>query len=297
MGDIASLLIISDAVVSASLIALILAVGLDATADDVLYVLRRPKLLFVGVLSVNVIMPVAAGLVIALYPLTPIVKTGIVLMALSAVPPILPGEELKAGATKAYAYGLYTALALLTVIVVPAWVAVVGWIYDVQASVPLATVAGKVGWQVLLPLTIGLALRRLAPKLAAGAAPWVSKFSMTLLFVGEIPVFINSWPMMMALIGDGTVLVMVAISAIGLLAGHILGGRDLGERGALALASATRHPGIATMIASANAADEQVSAVILLFLLAGMLTAEPYKRLLKRRMRLAPTSPGMPGVT
>ncbi|MDO9433667.1 MAG: hypothetical protein Q7T84_20425 [Phenylobacterium sp.] len=297
MGDIASLLIISDAVVSASLIALILAVGLDATADDVLYVLRRPKLLFVGVLSVNVIMPVAAGLVIALYPLTPIVKTGIVLMALSAVPPILPGEELKAGATKAYAYGLYTALALLTVIVVPAWVAVVGWIYDVQASVPLATVAGKVGWQVLLPLTIGLALRRLAPKLAAGAAPWVSKFSMTLLFVGEIPVFINSWPMMMALIGDGTVLVMVAISAIGLLAGHLLGGRDLGERGALALASATRHPGIATMIASANAADEQVSAVILLFLLAGMLTAEPYKRLLKRRMRLAPTSPGMPGVT
>ncbi|MES3026716.1 MAG: Na+-dependent transporter [Pseudomonadota bacterium] len=297
MGDIASLLIISDAVVSASLIALILAVGLDATADDVLYVLRRPKLLFVGVLSVNVIMPVAAGLVIALYPLTPIVKTGIVLMALSAVPPILPGEELKAGATKAYAYGLYTALALLTVIVVPAWVAVVGWIYDVQASVPLATVAGKVGWQVLLPLTIGLALRRLAPKLAAGATPWVSKFSMTLLFVGEIPVFINSWPMMMALIGDGTVLVMVAISAIGLLAGHILGGRDLGERGALALASATRHPGIATMIASANAADEQVSAVILLFLLAGMLTAEPYKRLLKRRMRLAPTSPGMPGVT
>ncbi len=161
----------------------------------------------------------------------------------------------------------------------------------------MATVAGKVGWQVLLPLTIGLALRRLAPKLAAGAAPWVSKFSMTLLFVGEIPVFINSWPMMMALIGDGTVLVMVAISAIGLLAGHILGGRDLGERGALALASATRHPGIATMIASANAADEQVSAVILLFLLAGMLTAEPYKRLLKRRMRLAPTSPGMPGVT
>ena len=297
MGDIASLLIISDAVVSASLIALILAVGLDATADDVLYVLRRPKLLFVGVLSVNVIMPVAAGLVIALYPLTPIVKTGIVLMALSAVPPILPGEELKAGATKAYAYGLYTALALLTVIIVPAWVAVVGWIYDVQASVPLATVAGKVGWQVLLPLTIGLALRRLAPKLAAGAAPWVSKFSMTLLFVGEIPVFINSWPMMMALIGDGTVLVMVAISAIGLLAGHLLGGRDLGERGALALASATRHPGIATMIASANAADEQVSAVILLFLLAGMLTAEPYKRLLKRRMRLAPTSPGMPGVT
>ena len=119
MDDIASVLIISDIVVSASLIALILAVGLDATADDLLYVLRRPKLFFVGMLSVNVIMPVAAGLLIAFLPLTPVVKTGIVLMALSAVPPILPAEELKAGATKAYAYGLYAALALVTVLVVP----------------------------------------------------------------------------------------------------------------------------------------------------------------------------------
>ena len=201
MDDIASVLIISDIVVSASLIALILAVGLDATADDLLYVLRRPKLFFVGMLSVNVIMPVAAGLLIAFLPLTPVVKTGIVLMALSAVPPILPAEELKAGATKAYAYGLYAALALVTVLVVPMWVAVAGWVYGVAASVPVEAVASKVGWQVLLPLSTGLALRRLAPRLAAGAAPWVSRLSLALLFVGEVPVFATSWPMMMALVG------------------------------------------------------------------------------------------------
>ena len=294
MDDIASVLIISDIVVSASLIALILAVGLDATADDLLYVLRRPKLFFVGMLSVNVIMPVAAGLLIAFLPLTPVVKTGIVLMALSAVPPILPAEELKAGATKAYAYGLYAALALVTVLVVPMWVAVAGWVYGVAVSVPVEAVASKVGWQVLLPLSTGLALRRLAPRLAAGAAPWVSRLSLALLFVGEVPVFATSWPMMMALVGDGTVLVMVVISAIGLFSGHLLGGPDLGERGALALASATRHPGIATMIASANDVDEQVSAVILLFLVAAMLTAELYKRRLMRRMRLAPAPRGTP---
>lgn len=294
MGDVASFLAISDAVVSGSLIALILAVGLDATADDVLYVLRRPKLLFVGVLSVNVIVPVAASLLIALLPLTPIVKMGIVLMALSAVPPVLPGEELKAGATRAYAYGLYTALALLTVLVVPAWVAMAAWIYGVQASVSIETVASKVGWQVLLPLTIGLALRRLAPRLARRAAPWVPKLSLGLLFVGELPVFVSSWPTMMELVGNGTVLVMVVVSAIGLLSGHLLGGPNIGERGALALASATRHPGIAAMIATTNAADEQVSAVILLFLLAGMLTAEPYKHWLNRRIQRAAVSAGPP---
>ncbi|RYG03596.1 MAG: hypothetical protein EON94_03680, partial [Caulobacteraceae bacterium] len=60
MGDVASFLAISDAVVSGSLIALILAVGLDATADE--KQLGSPQNVehVVGVLSVNVIVPVAA---------------------------------------------------------------------------------------------------------------------------------------------------------------------------------------------------------------------------------------------
>lgn len=274
-------------VISGSLAALVVAIGLDSTLDDVLYVLRRPALLVRAVLSVNVVVPLAAWLLVSLFPLSPIAKAGIVLMAVSPVPPLAPGKEMKLGAAKSYAYGLYVALALLSILVVPATIAVLNAIYPAHYAISVAAVAAVVVSGVLVPLAVGLAVRRFAPDFAARAAPIVAKFSMLLLVLAVVPVLIAVWPALHALIGDGTVLAMAAVALIALAAGHLLGGPSLGDRAALAVASATRHPGIALVIANANFEDKRVSAAVLLFLLVGLLAALPYQVWIKRKARAA----------
>lgn len=102
-----------------SLAGLVLAVGLNAEPGDLGYVLKRPPLLARAILAVLVIPPIAAGLLVWWLPLTPAVQAGIMLMAVAPVPPLVPGKEFGIGGRKAYAYGVYVVMALLTVISVP----------------------------------------------------------------------------------------------------------------------------------------------------------------------------------
>jgi len=104
---------------SLSLAGLVLTVGLRATVDDLLYVIRRPGLLGRVVVAVEVIPPLAAALLVWFLPIAPVVKAGLMLMAISPVPPLVPGKELNIGARKEFAYGVYVAMALLTIVAVP----------------------------------------------------------------------------------------------------------------------------------------------------------------------------------
>lgn len=108
---------------------------------------------------------------------------------------------------------------------------------------------------------------------------------MLLLIIGEAPVLITTWPIMLGLLGSGALLVMALITVVSLVSGHLLGGPDPGKRGALALASATRHPAIATTLAHAYIGDQQTLAAILLYLIVGMVIAEPYKTWIRRQVR------------
>lgn len=267
--DLASplLLVLELIFVSLSLAALVFAVGLDATLDDLLFVLRRPRLLTTSILAVNVVVPISAIVVIALFPLSSPVNTGILLMAISPVPPTLPNDQRDVGATKSYAYGLYMALMAVSIVFVPAVVTAKGWIYGVGSPVPVPPFVLAIGLQVVFPLLLGLGVRRLLPKFAAKASAGVVKVSLLLLIAAELPVLVTTWPVMLSLLGDGTFLAMVLVVLIGLGSGHLLAGSDPAQRAALAIASANRHPGIATILAGSSLADERTLAAILLFLL------------------------------
>jgi BASS family bile acid:Na+ symporter len=266
-----------------SLAGLVAAVGLDADADDLLYLVRRPVQLAKAVLAVNVIVPIAAALLVFVFPLSPVARAGILLMAVSPVPPLVPGSELKVGAAKSYAYGLYAALIVLAVVTVPLAVAIFARVYGVNVVLPVPMVARDVLLSVLLPLAVGLAVRRLAPGAARRILPTVKALTMILLLLAAAPVIVIAAPAMTRLIGNGTVLAMALTAAIALAAGHLLGGPDVQDRAALAVTAATRHPGLALMIATANHADRAIAAAILDFLIVGALVAIPYRRWLKRR--------------
>jgi BASS family bile acid:Na+ symporter len=270
-------------IIAGSLGALIVAVGLQATLDDLLYLFRRPILLLKAIVSVNVLVPLAAVIIVSFLPLEPAVKAGIILMSISPVPPLVPGGALKAGAERSYLFGLYFALVAVSLVLVPATVAVLGRVYAVEASLPMGALLRTVLLGVLAPLAIGLAVRRFAPAFAERAAPILRRVAMVLLVLVVLPILIKLWPTLMSFIGNGTLFAMIAICLVGLTAGHLLGGPELPNRAALAVSSATRHPGIALMIAGINFDDKAITAAIILFMLTQVATAIPYKLWVKRQ--------------
>ena len=274
-------------VVTLSLAGLVMAVGLEATPRELLSLFRQPLRLARAVLAVNVIVPVAAAILVGLFPLSPVVKMGILVMAVSPVPPLVPGKGLKAGGDRVYALSLYASLVLLSIVIVPATVAILAHIYGSSVSVSPLQIAENVAIGVVAPLLAGLALHAVAPAFSEKVAPTLRRLSMLVVLLIVIPVIVSLWPAISTLAGDGALLAMALTSAAGLAAGHLLGGPGLGDRGALAQTAVTRHPGIAILIANAAGGDKRVTAAVIAFMLVGLLVAIPYQVWLGRRMRAA----------
>ena len=266
----------------ASLLLLALSIGLDIARGDGLYVLRRPRLLLRALLALVVVVPLVAALLVALLPLKESVEIAIVLMAVSPLPPVALPREIRSGGRKRYAYGLLVAIGVLSIVTVPAAVAILAWLFNAHAAVSPLAVAQLVFVSLFVPLGLGLGLRALAPGPAARAAPVVSNVAVGLLALACLPVLVTAAPELARLVGDGTVLGILAVVLAGLVAGHLLGGPEPHDRVALALSSATRHPGIAMLVASANSMGEEVRATVLLFVIVGLLAAIPYQLWLRR---------------
>lgn len=276
-------------VLNGSLMLLVVALGLTATGADVIYLFKHPRRLLRAIVSIEVVVPLVAVLLVTTLPLAPLVKLAIVLMAVSPVPPLVPGKQFHLGGKTPYVCGLYVTIVLLSIVLVPLILAILSATFFPRVVwVSPWAITRMVLISVLLPLGAGLVIRRLNPRLAQRAAPVVSKLANLFLAVACVPVLIVEWPLMVALIGNGTALAFAALAAAGLFAGHLLGGPDPEDRVALAVASATRHPGIAILIGKINFPNQKLAPAILLFLLVGLLAALPYQAWSKRQAARQP---------
>jgi len=270
-------------VVQVSLILLVASVGLQARWQDLTSVLARPGLLARGVIAVNVVVPVVAFLMVWMMPMEPIIKIGIFVMAVSPMAPFLPGKMLKTGADTSYVVGLYGAIILLAVFLVPATVAIASEISGRMASVPFGDLAKMIVQSVLLPLAAGLVINTLAPNFAQRAGPVVNISAMLVLLPIVVLILVKTGSGIVALIGDGSLLVIFVTLAAGLAAGHWLGGPARQNRTALALAAVTRHPGIAVLILKHNYDDRRAVLAVILFLLASLVASSIYQAWAKRQ--------------
>lgn len=136
---------------------------------------------------------------------------------------------------------------------VPLGLTAFGWAFGQEAYVPQRAIAALVTTAVLSPLLIGMTIRYFAPLVAQRLIKPVLITGAVLLAAGTLLVPL-AWRALGALIGNGTLLGLVAFSIAG-LAGHWLGGPDPARCSVLALSTACRHPAIALTIASANVAE------------------------------------------
>jgi BASS family bile acid:Na+ symporter len=245
--------------------------------EDATYLFRQPARFLRGFLAMGVIVPAVAAALAALVHLAPAVEIALLAMAVSPVPPILPGKQLKLGGRSRYVFGMLVAASLAAVVFVPLAIHVLGWLFGRETHVGAGVVARIVGVTVLLPLAAGLTVRGLAPTVAERIAPWAARIGNVLLIGGVRAVLIAVGAAVLSLVGNGTVLIFAAVVAAGLAAGHWLGGPDPDDRTALAIASSMRHPGVALAVARLNFPDERlVPAAVILFLLVNLIVTLPY---------------------
>src|SRR5882724_2907795 len=76
--------------------------GLQASSDDVLYLLRRPGLLVRSLLAMFLVMPLFAILLTKAFDYHRAVEIALVALAISPVPPLLPKKVTKAGGLTSY---------------------------------------------------------------------------------------------------------------------------------------------------------------------------------------------------
>jgi BASS family bile acid:Na+ symporter len=263
--------------INVSMWLMVFGVALNAGAWRTRMIFGEPGLLLRSFLSMYVVMPLFAVWVALNFDLNRAVLTALILLALSPVPPVLPSKQIKAGGNTNYVVGLLVVAALAAIIVVPAGVALIGRVFGHDLEVPFAVTARVVGISVLLPVIVGLVVARRAPAFAAKIAGPVSAVAGGLLLVLFIPVVVMKWNILAAQAGNYTIVAILLFIGVGLLAGHLLGGPEPDNRTALALATATRHPGVAIAVLHAILpAAEDVTPVVFLYLVTGMVAAVPY---------------------
>jgi BASS family bile acid:Na+ symporter len=133
---------------------------------------------------------------------------------------------------------------------------------------------------VAIPLALGIGLARLYPGVAPRLGALADRLGGLLLLFGAVALLIAHGQKILAVIGQGTVVVTVVVIAFGLLVGGLLGGPDPGNRRALASATVCRHPAIALLLASGAFPEREATVIgtVLLYLLASLVLPIPYER-------------------
>jgi BASS family bile acid:Na+ symporter len=269
----------------ASILLTVFGFGLQATAADVLSIRKHPRLLGRSLLSLFVLMPIVAVAITDTFVLLPSVEAVLLALAISPIPPLLPGRERKAGADGSYGLGLMVVAGLLSIVLVPLTLALLGRYFGRPFSMPLLAIARVVVVAAVFPLITGMVVRVLVPSVAARIAKPVGAVAQTMLVAGVLALLAKALPAALSLVGNGTLLAMAAFMVVGLAAGHWLGGPVPGNRLVLALSTSSRHPAIAFAVVQVNFPGEpNLGAAVVLYLVVSLCIGFPYQMWQRRRM-------------
>ena len=274
--------------VNLSMALMVFCVALKAGTAQVRLGITDPGLLARSLIAMYVVMPLIVVGIAYVLELNHALEVALVLLALSPVPPILPKKEIEAGGSTRYVLGLLAVASLVAVLVVPGGIALIGPIFGQHVMIPAGVTTKVVATSVLLPLIAGFVIAHFVPQFAKKVAGPLSTAANMLLVVLFLPILFAARHVIFAQFGNFTILAIAIFTLVGLAVGHLLGGPLEGDRSALALATATRHPGVALAILHVVAPkDPGIGPVILLYLLVGGIVSFPYVVWRKRVARVA----------
>ena len=273
----------------ASIFLTVLGVGLNATWQDATSLLRKPGLLARSLLSMFVIMPIICVVVALVSHLPPAIKVALVALAISPVPPFLTKKELVAtGGHGEYVVSLVSLSAVLSIVFVPLVTSLFAKWFDHPAQVAPGKVAQIVLLTILVPVFLGILLRRMLGERAVKLSRPVGVIGLALLVIAVVPLLIRLWPLVSSFIGDGTVISLAAIVIVGTAVGHFFGGPDSWDRAVLGLSTSARHPAVAIAVATSAYPEGKLAlGAVLLYVLVVTIVTIPYVMWCRRQQQPA----------
>jgi len=259
-----------------SIAVLLFATGMSVTVNDVLWLWRRPVLLGKSVLAMYVVAPVVAVVMARTLDLPTPTEVALVVLAICAGAPLLPRKLIKLGGDAPYVFSLVVTTSLLAIVTVPASLHLLQAYLSFDPTVTPGAVALAILKTFLLPLGLGMLVRAVAPAFADKADDIVLKVASLVMAVCALVLLVAAWRHFLTL-GWPSFLAFAVFTLAAILAGHLLGGPDPEDRTTLAVTCATRHVGLALLVA-ANAEGSKTLSLVAGYLFASAVVSVPYIR-------------------
>lgn len=270
---------VSLIVIKISVALLIMAIGLGARLSDASFLLRRPGLLLRSMLAMYALVPLASFALAKLLPLSGSTRAALLVLAVSAGAPLLP-RKLQTYGNGAYSFSLVVISSLLAIVLAPAWLALFAHHFGASSPISIRDVASAIAISFLAPLLVGMIAGRIFPGLAERHAGRISALAGLALALGAVVLLGTHWRMLAEIDAIGLVALLLLVT-IATLIGHLCGGPLDGDRTTLAIACATRHLGVAVIIATAFPGP-RVVVTLACYLLTSAAVSLPYLRWRRR---------------
>lgn len=239
-------------------------------------------LLLKSLLAMYVVMPAVAVLMARVLDLPPRTGLALVVLAICAGAPLLPKKLIKFGGDPAYVFSLIVTTSILAIVTVPASLHILSDIisFDTKAVTP-SQVAGVILKTFLVPLGLGMLVRLVVPAMAERIGDPLLKIAGTVMALSALVALAIGLRLVFE-VGLPSLLAFAAFTLAAIVVGHLFGGPDPSDRTSLAIACASRHIGLALLIA-VNTRGPHTLAMVVAYLLASAVISIPYVRWITKR--------------
>ncbi len=252
---------------------------------------RRPALVARIVVLDVVVIPVAVALLVRALSVPHDYATGLIIVGVASAGPLgLKATQLARGDV-ALAIALVVILELANIVAMPLWAAL---LLDGATALPVADILRTLLVAVLVPLSIGFAVRAVSPMTAARLAGPSTRLSSIGLLVVIGAVLLRDGDQVIAAVGAGVPAVAVLTIGLALAIGWIVGGPEPATRRTSALVSSVRANAVALAVAStAFGSTAGVTSAIAVFGLCSLVIPPGAAVLLGRSAQPSPTGAGL----
>jgi len=273
-----------------TLFAVMFALGLGLQGSALQQWRQRPALFVRVLIGTCLLVPLGGLLLIKLslvLPVAPPVRYGLGLMALSPSAPLTLHKAGRQGGDREMAALLQVLAAIAAIVTIPLMADLFRQVFAIKGwGLAHADVAVQVVTAQVLPLLLGLGLRRWFPTVASRLVVPLEKLANGLLLLLLVVILAFTLPALGSFLANNLIAVplMGTMVVLCLEIGWLLAGPDPAESTTTALVTSMRNPGLALLFASSHAPGlPAVKLAILSYLLVTVLVSIPFLVAQKRR--------------
>jgi predicted Na+-dependent transporter len=252
-----------------------ISIGTTITLSTCFDYLRAPSLLIRGLVSVLLIVPMVGITASCAFNLDLREKVGVALIVIAPGAPLGLRRALTSGANAGFAATLQIAVAMLAVPVLPLWVIVANAILGTHGIADAGSVAKQVFLAQLLPLGMGVVVKRLAPAKGPLLGMALGRSGTIQLIVALVSIIVDV-PYSIITTHSRAIAVAAVTTATALAIGHGIGGLLSRVRHSIAITGAMRNVGLALFIATINDVPPAVDVIIISYGIVTMLIVAAY---------------------